>query len=94
MSVSSLRILFLTLQVADLLTTLLAFQLGGFEANPLVARLLPHLGPVAGLLAAKFAAVLIMLGLRSGTLIRLGNVAYLGIVSWNVYVIWSLSARA
>jgi Domain of unknown function (DUF5658) len=94
MSVSSLRILFFTLQVADLLTTLLVFRLGGFEANPLVAGLLPRLGPVAGLLAAKLAAVLIMLGLRSETLIRLGNMAYFGIVVWNVYVIWSLSASA
>ena len=81
MSVFSLRILFFALQLADLFTTLLAFQLGGFEANPLVAQLLPWLGPLAGLVAAKLAAVLIMLGLRSQTLIRVGNIAYLG--SWS-----------
>jgi uncharacterized protein DUF5658 len=94
MSVSSLRILFFTLQLADLFTTLVVFQLGGSEANPIVARLLPRLGLLSGLVAAKLAAVLIMFGLRSQTLIRLSNMAYLGIVVWNVYVIFSLSGRA
>jgi hypothetical protein len=70
MSVSSLRIVFFALQLADLFTTLLVFQLGGYEANPLVARMLPRLGLLAGLVAAKHLAVLIMFGLRSQTLIR------------------------
>jgi len=91
MTTTSLRLIFFTLQMADILTTLMAFRLGAFEMNPMVAWMLPGLGPLTGLLVAKAAAILIMLQLESEKLINLGNLVYLAIVAWNLWVIWSLA---
>jgi hypothetical protein len=84
--------LFVILQVLDVLSTLHAFSLGGGESNPLVSRMLT-IGPVTGLVVAK----LIVTGLAS-TLVRMGggrglrviNLAYSGVVLWNVSVILRL----
>ena len=91
MTTTSLRLIFFTLQMADILTTLMAFRLGAFEMNPMVAWMLPGLGPLTGLLVAKAAAILIMLQLESEKLINLGNLVYLAIVAWNLWVICSLA---
>ena len=47
-------------QTADTVTTLQAVELGGREANPIVARLLGAFGP-GGFIAAKVAATLLVL---------------------------------
>ena len=89
-------IFFLALQIADVLSTLCAFALGGFESNPIVARLV-SLGPVAGLLVAKFIVVgLVGVLLWRGGLrrIRTVNLAYSVIVLWNLSIITRLALRA
>ena len=89
MTVSSLRMLFFALQVADILTTLLVFYLG--RANPMVASIL--LGPesILGLIVLKVTAILITLRLESESVVNAGNLAYSGMLAWNVYVIWYVS---
>src|SRR6266581_2583681 len=41
---------FVALQLLDLATTLFAFHLGGYDVNPLVARMAPIFGPIDVLL--------------------------------------------
>ena len=80
----------MVLQIMDILTTLAAFHVGGFEANPLVARFTRELGATRGLIFAKVIALLIALGVRRR--VWLVNVFYVGVVVWNLYVVMSLSA--
>lgn len=82
---------FVVLQVLDILTTLAAFHFGGFEANPLVARLTRELGVTGGLVGGKVMALLIVLGVRKRVWVV--NLFYAAVVLWNLYVVLSLSAR-
>jgi hypothetical protein len=91
MTAARLRLIFFILQMADILTTLIAFRMGAFEMNPMLAWMLQGLGPLLGLLVAKAMTILIVLQLQSAKLINLGNVAYVSVVAWNVWVIWSLA---
>jgi hypothetical protein len=52
-SVLRSRWTFAALQVLDLLTTLLAFHVGAFEVNPLVAHLTVQFGRFRGVLISK-----------------------------------------
>jgi hypothetical protein len=83
------RYTFIILQVLDLATTLLAFELGAFEMNPLVARLAVYLGPVGGVLCSKAIACLIILRVRR--LMWLANIIYTGVVFWNCIILFALS---
>ena len=89
---SRLTLLFIALQVADVVTTLIALRLGGAEQNSLVASLMVY-GSVKGLLISKFIALVIALfaiwTLRDRVL-RWANIAFTGIVLWNLSVIWRL----
>jgi hypothetical protein len=76
---------FALLQVLDLLTTIAAFHFGGFEVNPLVARLTEHFGRLWGVVLSKLISILLALGVRR--LVWVINVFYLGIVCWNVLVL-------
>ena len=80
---------FILLQVLDLATTLIAFHYGAFEVNPLVARLTTLLGATGGVLASKVIAVLIAWRVRR--LLWVVNLFYLGVVGWNVIVVWALA---
>jgi hypothetical protein len=82
---------FVILQLLDLLTTLVAFHVGAFEINPLVAKLTAYFGPVGGVLCSKVIAVLLALRLRR--LLWVANVFYAGIVIWNLIVLFALSFR-
>jgi uncharacterized protein DUF5658 len=82
---------FVVLQILDILTTLAAFHGGGFEANPIVARLTRELGVTGGLIGGKVIALLIVLGVRRRVWVV--NLFYAAVVLWNVYVVLSLSAR-
>ena len=80
--------LFLFLQVLDLLTTMVVFKLGGYEANPLVNYLM-RLGPIEGLLLAK--AIVIVGGAavvwyNRHRVVFLANYVYAGIVCWNLAI--------
>ena len=80
---------FILLQVLDLLTTLAAFRVGGFEVNPLVATLTVHFGRVGGVVLSKAIAVLLMLGVRRRLWVV--NLAYIGVICWNIVVVISLA---
>jgi hypothetical protein len=80
---------FVVLQVLDFFTTMLAFHVGAFEVNPLVAHLNVLFGPVGGVLASKVIAVIIALGVRKR--LWMVNVFYVGVVCWNVVILSLLS---
>lgn len=91
-------ITFVTLQVLDILTTLIGMQLGATEGSIFIRHLM-NVGPVAALLIAKlFAAFLVATALRMKRprLIVFLNLAFAVLVSWNLVVIlWSgFSARS
>jgi len=76
---------FIALQLLDLATTLFAFHLGGYEVNPLVARMTAVFGPIGGVAVSKALAVLI--AWRVQKLLWVANLFYTGIVSWNIVLI-------
>jgi len=85
MTVASLRMLFFALQAVDILATILAIRLGGSQ-----------LGAFIGVLALKAVVALTtfeFFELQSETLISSGNLAYLGMLTWDGYVIYSLVGR-
>jgi len=82
---------FILLQALDLLTTLAAFRVGGFEVNPVVASLTIHFGRVGGVVVSKVIAVLLMLGVRRR--LWMVNLIYIGVIGWNVVVVVSLVLR-
>ena len=71
--------------VLDLLTTLCAFHVGLFEANPFVTHLTLLFDRFRGVLISKLAAVAIAMGVPR--LLWIVNVLYIGIVSWNLITI-------
>ena len=82
---------FILLQVLDLLTTLAAFRVGGFEVNPLVASPTIHFGRLGGVVLSKVIAVVLMLGVRRR--LWMVNLIYIGVICWNVVVVVSLVVR-
>jgi len=79
---------FFLLQGFDLLTTLVAFRLGAFEVNPLVARLTVQFGRRDGILISKLIAIAIAMGVRR--LVWVVNLFYAAVVSWNIIVVLTL----
>ena len=86
-------LIFVFLQLADLVTTVVVFRLGGVEQNPLV-RLLMGVGPVQGVILAKVVA----LGIGAGCVLaakhralRVANLVFAGIVIWNLSIIARLA---
>jgi Domain of unknown function (DUF5658) len=82
------RASFVSIQLLDLVTTLAAFRVGGFEANPLVARLVITFGRVGGVVLSKVIAVVLALGVRRRLWVV--NLIYIGVICWNVLVVVSL----
>jgi hypothetical protein len=85
--------IFILLQIMDLATTLIVLALGGQENNPIVAHVMA-LGPIGGLLISKLAVTGIAIagvGLQKHRAIRVANLAFTGIVAWNVTVIAKLA---
>ena len=87
-----LTLLFVALQIADVVTTLIALRLGGAEQNSLIAHLMVF-GSVEGLLLSK-AIVLALALFAVWTLryrvLRWANIAFTGIVLWNLSIILRL----
>jgi hypothetical protein len=79
---------FVGLQALDLLTTLLAFRMGGMEVNPMVAHFTVIFGRARGVVISKLIAVVIAMGVRR--LLWVVNIFYAGIVFWNVIVLLAL----
>ena len=55
---------FVGLQGLDLLTTMVAFRMGAYEVNPLVAHLTVSFGRFRGVLISKLIAIGIAMGVR------------------------------
>jgi uncharacterized membrane protein len=72
---------FIGLQALDLITTMIAFRMGAFEVNPLVAHLTVTFGRFRGVLISKLIAIAIAMGVRK--LIWIVNVFYAAIIVWN-----------
>lgn len=92
---SNAAIIFIGLQVMDLLTTWVVFSQGGVELNPVVRALIPWTGRFLAVLMSKVGLILLVLFLnrRSWTL-RFANVLYTCIVAWNVWILWALRSHA
>jgi hypothetical protein len=60
---SRILMLFLVLQLADMLTTAIGLAVGATEANPLAAMWFAQLGPVLGPVTCKMAAAAAVLAL-------------------------------
>ena len=80
---------FLALQFADFITTALVLHFGGAETNPIVRHFMTN-DPLVGLLVAKGLAIAIgALCLFGGKLraMQITNVAFGGIIAWNVSIL-------
>ena len=83
-------VVFVALQLLDVLTTILGLSVGAHEGNYLVAQFM-HWGPALGLLIAKFLGfVLLLVAFAAGKLrlLRMLNLWFLCIVAWNLAIIW------
>ena len=79
--------MFLVLQIADVVTTLLFMSRGIAETNPLASYLMDHCGPLAGLLLLKSVAISIALLCKVEAhpkFVRGINVVYVVIVLVNI----------
>jgi hypothetical protein len=83
------RTTFWVLQLLDLVTTLLAFRMGAFEVNPLIAGFTHLLGPTRGLILSK--AIPCVLVLRIHRLMWVANLLYTGVICWNCLILFALS---
>jgi hypothetical protein len=82
---------FAALQLLDLLTTLVAFHVGAFEVNPLVAHLTVKFGRVRGVLISKVIAVAIAMGVRK--LLWVVNLFYAFVIGWNILMLTLLHMK-
>jgi hypothetical protein len=85
--------IFVLLQVLDLITTLIALGLGGQENNPIVAHIMA-VGPIGGLVISKVTVLAIAFAgaaLHKHWGLRMANIAFAGVVAWNVTVIARLA---
>jgi hypothetical protein len=90
-------IVFVALQVLDMLTTLLGLQLGAHEASLFLGNLM-KVGPVAALLIAKIMAVMLVsaaMRFKKPRLVVFLNYWFAVVVTWNLgtILITELSAR-
>ena len=85
-------VVFAALQALDILTTLLGWKLGAREANPFIARL-ADLGPLPGLVVAKLIGFVLFLAVfvaGRARLLRLLNLWFAGLITWNLAIIYVL----
>jgi hypothetical protein len=82
--------LFILLQISDFATTLIAIALGGAEQNPLVHASFGL--AISKLLVISIAVAGYYFGKHRG--IRTANVAFSGVVVWNISVICRLAVIA
>ena len=83
-------VVFVALQVLDVITTVLGLRMGAQEGNFIVARFM-QAGPAYGLLIAKFFGFLMMIVVFAWGKVRLLrwlNLWFAGVVTWNLAVIW------
>ena len=81
--------LFVTLQVLDLLTTMIGLQIGAAEGSVFIGRLI-QAGPMTGLLVSKIMAVFLValaLRFRRPRLVVILNFWSALVVTWNLLMI-------
>ena len=89
------QLLFVLLQTADVITTVVAIAYGGAEGNPLIKHFMLT-GTVQGLILSKIVVLsAAIFALRTGRprVIRWSNFAFIAIVVWNVFIIAMLAFR-
>ena len=79
------KLIFVVLQVGDLLSTLACFHFGLIEKNPVDVRLIAALGVLPGLFIAKLLACTVILPMKR--LVWMGNLFYSGVVVWNLFLV-------
>ena len=79
--VANSHLTFIALQGLDLLTTMIAFRMGAYEVNPLVAHLTEAFGRFRGVLISKLLAIGIAMGVRKR--LWMINIFYAVIIVWN-----------
>lgn len=80
-------LLFVYLQILDVVSTLIGFSLGNTEASPFI-RFLVRFGPLSGLLISKLIAAGVAglcVTLHRPRLIRWINLWYAALVVWNLW---------
>ena len=95
MGVKKIQLIFVLLQLGDVVTTLTALRIGGFEQNTLVSRLM-IVGPLQGLLLSKLIILVVAAAAAIGRryrALRWGNIAYSGVVLWNLFIIAMLTSQ-
>jgi hypothetical protein len=83
-------LLFIALQLADLITTLIGFRLGAEEASPFVRRLIAAFGPLVGVALAKTVACAIFaacLWAGKRRVLRWATSWFAALCVWNIAVI-------
>ncbi len=83
------QVLFVALQLGDVVTTLTTLSAGGVELNPLISRLM-GIGGLTGLILSKVVLLgVAVIANRTGKLrvLVLANVAFGAVVLWNLSVI-------
>lgn len=87
--------LFLSLQVLDVVTTLIGLRLGAHEGSSFIGQLL-RTGPLPGLLISKIIAAglaAIAVFLNRKRLIGFLNYWFAAVVIWNMIAIWVMRYR-
>jgi len=87
---------FFSLQVLDVLTTLIGLSVGAVAARVKVARLL-SLSPVAGLIIPKLFSILLIVSavrFKRPRLVVFMNYWFAGVVTWNLITIFRFLANA
>jgi len=83
------QLTFVLLQLADIITTMIALATGGVEQNPIVSRFMA-LGSLQGLILSKvimLATAAVAIRYRKFRAIRCANLIFGAIVLWNITVI-------
>ena len=84
-------ILFIVLQCLDLLTTLLVFERGGLELNPVVRSLMPFMGRAMAVFVCKATLVAVICAFsRRKRVLLFANILYTGVVIWNLVILTAL----
>lgn len=86
---------FVLLQFLDFMTTMIGLKWGAKETNPVIRQFM-HLGPAAGLLICKLAAMVgggFLIWFKRERVLTVLNYIFAFIVGWNVCNLFLLQPR-
>ena len=90
------QLTFILLQIADVVTTVVALSQGGYEQNPLVARFM-MVGTLHGLVWSKLVVLALaatIIRFRGFRVIRIANIAFALVVGWNIVTLVRLAIQS